>query len=70
MAGATSNTVNKLQPSDGTILGTYHAGIGPSELAFDGVHIWDRFLIQSYYYRPVRKRWGAQATIELDSATG
>ena len=40
MAGTTSNTVNKLQPSDGTILGTYHAGIGPSELAFDGVHIW------------------------------
>jgi len=29
-----------------------------------------RFLIQSYYYRPVGKRWGAQATIELDSATG
>jgi len=35
-----SNTVTKLQASDGTVLGTFNAGTGPFCIAFDGANIW------------------------------
>jgi DNA-binding beta-propeller fold protein YncE len=35
------NTVTKLQPNDGTVLGTFPTmGVGPRYLAFDGKNIW------------------------------
>ena len=35
-----SNTVSKIKASDGTILGTYPAGNGPWNVAFDGNNVW------------------------------
>jgi hypothetical protein len=35
-----SNSVTKLQPDDGTVLGTFSTGSYPVGLAFDGVNIW------------------------------
>jgi DNA-binding beta-propeller fold protein YncE len=35
-----SNTVTKLQPSDGKVLGTFEVGNGPFALAYDGANIW------------------------------
>ena len=35
-----TNTVTKLQPSDGKVLGTYTVGNGPFALAYDGANIW------------------------------
>ena len=34
------NTVAKIRTSDGTILGTYNAGVAPNGIAFDGAFIW------------------------------
>jgi DNA-binding beta-propeller fold protein YncE len=35
-----SNTVAKVRPSDGAILGTYAVGTSPQGLAFDGANTW------------------------------
>jgi DNA-binding beta-propeller fold protein YncE len=35
-----NNNVNKLRPSDGTVLGTFAVGTGPFGVAFDGANIW------------------------------
>src|SRR5271166_1312060 len=40
VANSGSNTVSKLRPSDGAILGTYTVGTSPQGLAFDGANIW------------------------------
>jgi len=39
-ANYTSGTVSKFRASDGVLLGTYDANVGPRELAFDGQNIW------------------------------
>ena len=35
-----SNNVTKLRASDGTVLGTFPAGLGPNGICFDGANIW------------------------------
>ncbi len=35
-----ANTVSKIRPSDGAIVGTFPVGSGPRGLASDGTHIW------------------------------
>ncbi len=40
VANSGSNTVSKVRPSDGAILGTYQVGMSPQGLAFDGANIW------------------------------
>jgi DNA-binding beta-propeller fold protein YncE len=40
VANSGSNTVSKVRPSDGAILGTYTVGTSPQGLAFDGANIW------------------------------
>jgi len=35
-----SNTVSKLQASDGTLLGTFAVGANPTSVTFDGANIW------------------------------
>ena len=34
------NTVSRIRPSDGTILGTYAVGSAPTGILFDGTNIW------------------------------
>jgi sugar lactone lactonase YvrE len=40
VSNASSGNVTKLRSSDGTILGSYSAGGGPSGMVFDGSNIW------------------------------
>src|SRR5690242_18204714 len=40
VANNTVNTVTKLRPSDGAVLGTFPVGRSPNWLAFDGTNIW------------------------------
>jgi len=40
LASSGSNTLSKVRPSDGAILGTYTVGTNPQGLAFDGANIW------------------------------
>ncbi len=35
-----SHNVNKLRPSDGSVMGTYTVGNWPIAIAFDGANIW------------------------------
>ncbi len=36
----TANTVQKLNPRDGTVIATYDVGAGPAGIAYDGASIW------------------------------
>jgi hypothetical protein len=40
VANTDSNSVSKLRPSDGAVLGTYAVGSWPHGIAFDGAKIW------------------------------
>jgi hypothetical protein len=40
IANGTDNTVTKLRPGDGQVLGTFATGANPGWMAFDGANIW------------------------------
>jgi DNA-binding beta-propeller fold protein YncE len=40
VTSSAANTVSKLRASDGSLVGTYAAGLGPLGVAFDGANIW------------------------------
>ena len=70
--GPTSNTVNKLQPSDGTlrrkdgaILSQIAVGERPFDLAFDGSHVWVANSGQSTVMRPPHDSTGVPRTVRV-----
>lgn len=40
VANSLDNTVSKLRPSDGALLGTFPTGLDPAKMVFDGANIW------------------------------
>jgi YVTN family beta-propeller protein len=46
VANHTSDTVTKLQVSNGANLGTFNVGINPWGVVFDGANIW---VVEQYY---------------------
>jgi hypothetical protein len=40
VANEEGHSVTKLRASDGAVLGTFVAGLGPHSVAFDGANVW------------------------------
>jgi DNA-binding beta-propeller fold protein YncE len=63
-------TVSKLRARDGTVLGTFKAGVSPYGIAFDGVNIWIASAFQVLEMRPSDGKLLLVARVTQGDTTG